>query len=167
MVLGILKLCFFYKMCEPPMWYVHFIVFNNSCKIYANLNMVFLKFSTKVLAELQWKLNIFVLKSREVVINYTLINYLNYKYLHKNEITIFFILKSRPSNTNWKVFTSMFIWVRDNVAEIILSRTTPSNIFIQGTIGILKTVHPMVYIKKWCVVFGIKFGKDRLTNKEN
>ena len=121
-----------------------FYCFYNSFKIYANLNMIFLKFSIKVLAELQWKINIFVFKSRELVINYTLINYLNYKYLHKNEITIFFNSQKSTQQYGLKsVHLDVYLSYRHRRWNNSF-KDTLSNISIQGTIGIVKTVHPIV-----------------------
>ena len=77
--------------------------------ILANFNPIVMKFKIYMPEILTLLLILFSVESHGVVINYTLINYLNYKYLHKNEITIFLILESRPSNIYWKVFTLMFI----------------------------------------------------------
>ena len=112
--------------------------------ILANFNPIVMKLNIYMPEILTLLLTLFSVESHGVVINYTLFNYLNYKNLHKNEITIFF---NSQKSTQQYGLKSVHLDVYLSYGHRRWNNSfkdTLSNISIQGTIGIVKTVHPIV-----------------------
>ena len=93
--------------------------------ILANFNPNVMKFKIYMPEILTLLLILFSVESHGVVINYTLFNYSNYKFFHKNEITIFLFSKVDPAIRIEKC-SPPWLFKLDTVSEIMLSRTSRS-----------------------------------------